>query len=161
MIVLSTLAVLNVFDNIMCKKMLCNSTIYVFDIKTFQIYTGRYRNPREREAPEEMVDDDFLTSLEVGCFVALYFSNFEREPVIGKVISIEDNYFEVHYWKETYLGKWSLQHVPHRRVQPWVERLPKACIVCNSFQLTEDSRLMTLTRNFLKDQYNALKNSSS
>lgn len=73
----------------------------------------------------EMVDDDFLTSLEVGCFVSLYFSNYEKEPVIGKVISIEDNYFEVHYWKGTYLGKWSPQHVPRRRVQPWVERLPK------------------------------------
>lgn len=45
----------------------------------------------------EMVDDDFLTSLEVGCFVALHFSYFEKELVIGKVISIEDNYFEVHY----------------------------------------------------------------
>lgn len=32
----------------------------------------------------EMVDDDFLTSLEVGCFVALHFSNYEKEPVIGK-----------------------------------------------------------------------------
>ena len=48
----------------------------------------------------EMVDDDFLTSLEVGCFVSLYFSNYEKEPVIGKVISIEDNYFEVHIGKE-------------------------------------------------------------
>ena len=38
-----------------------------------------------------MVDDDSLTSLEVGCFVALCLSNFERELVIGKVISIEDN----------------------------------------------------------------------
>ena len=109
----------------------------------------------------EMVDDDFFTSLEVGRFVALYFSNFEREPVIGKVISIEDNYFEVHYWKETDLGKWSPQHVPRRRAQPWVERLPKTCIVCSSFQLTEDSKLMPSTRNFLKDRYNALKNSRS
>ena len=109
----------------------------------------------------EMVDDDFLTSLEVGCFVALYINNFKREPVIGKVISNEDNYFEVHYWKGTYLGKWFPQHVPCRRAQPWVERLPKTCIVCGSFQLTEDSKLMPLTRNFLKDRYNALKNSRS
>lgn len=87
----------------------------------------------------EMVDDDFLTSLEVGCFVALYFSNYEKEPVIGKVISLEDNYFEVHYWKGTYLGKWSPQHIPCRRAQP-----------CSSFQLTEDSKLMPSTRNFLK-----------
>lgn len=55
-----------------------------------------------------MVDDDSLTSLEVGRFVALYFSKFEKKLVIGKVISIEDNYFKVHYWKRTYLGKWSL-----------------------------------------------------
>lgn len=35
-----------------------------------KIYTGRYRNPQERQAPIEMVDD-FLATLEVGCFVAL------------------------------------------------------------------------------------------
>lgn len=128
---------------------------------TQEICTGRYRNPREREAPVEMVDDDFLTSLEVGCFVALYFSNHEKEPVIRKVISIEDNYFEVHYWKGTYLGKWSPQHIPRRRAQPWVERLGKTCIVCSSFQLTEDSKLMPSTRNFPKDRYNELKNSGS
>lgn len=104
-----------------------------------------------------MVDDDSLTSLEVVCFVALHFSNFERELVIGKVISIEDNSFVVHYWKETYLGQWSPQHVPYRRAQPWVERLPKTCIVCSSFQLTEDSKLKPSTRNFLKDRYDALK----
>ncbi|KAK2549264.1 hypothetical protein P5673_030238, partial [Acropora cervicornis] len=34
-------------------------------IVMLKIYTGRYRNPRERQAPIAMVDD-FLTTLEVG-----------------------------------------------------------------------------------------------
>ena len=45
--------------------------------------------------------DDFLATLEVGCFVALYFDNYDKEPVIGKVLSIEENRFQVHYWKGT------------------------------------------------------------
>ena len=124
----------------------------------FQIYTGRYRNPREREAPVEIVDDFFAT-LNIGCFVALYFDNYDKEPVIGKVLSIEENQFQVHYWKGTYLGKWSPQHLPWRKTEPWLERLPKTCIVCSSFQLNEDSKLMPATRNFLKERYAALRNS--
>ncbi|XP_068680383.1 uncharacterized protein [Montipora foliosa] len=127
---------------------------------TPEIYTGRYRNPRERQAPIAMVDD-FLATLEVGCFVALYFDNYDKEPVIGKVLSIEENHFQVHYWKGTYLGKWSPQHLPRRKTEPWLEKLPKTCIVCSSFQLTEDSKLMPSTRNFLKETYTALRNLKS
>jgi len=127
---------------------------------TPEIYTGRYRNPRERQAPIAMVDD-FLATLEVGCFVALYFDNYDKEPVIGKVLSIEENHFQVHYWKGTYLGKWSPQHLPRRKTEPWLEKLPKTCIVCSSFQLTEDSKLMPSTRNFLKERYTALRNLKS
>ena len=131
-----------------------------FGLEIFQIYTGRYRNPREREAPVEMVDD-FLATLEVGCFVALHFDNYDEEPVISKVISIEENHFQVHYWKGTYLGKWSPQHLPRRKTKPWLERLPKTCIVCSSFELNGDSKLMPATRNFLKERYTALRNSGA
>ena len=119
----------------------------------FQIYR-RYRNPREREVPIQMVDD-FLATL---CFVAMYFENYDKELVIGKVLLIEENHFQVHYWKGTYLGKWSPQQLPYRRKEPWLERLPKTCIACSGFQLSENSKLMPLTRNVLKDRYSALRN---
>ena len=53
--------------------------------------------------PIQMVDD-FLATL---CFVAMYFENYDKELVIGKVLLIEENHFQMHYWKGTYLGKWS------------------------------------------------------
>ena len=102
--------------------------------------------------------DDFLATVQAGCFVAMYFENYNKELVIGKVLLIEENHFQVHYWKGTYLGKWSPQHLPHKRKEPWLERLPKTCIVCGGFQLTEKSKLMPSTRNFLKDRYSALRN---
>ena len=46
--------------------------------------------------------DDFLATL---CFVAMYFENYDKELVIGKVLLIEENHLR--YWKGTYLGKWS------------------------------------------------------
>ena len=113
-----------------------------------------------REAPVEMVDD-FLATLEVGCFVALHFDNYDKEPVIGKAVFIDENHFQVHYWKGTYLGKWSPQHLPRRKTEPWLERLPKTCIVYSSFELNGDSKLMPATRNFLKERYTALRNSSA
>lgn len=57
-----------------------------------EIYTGRYRTPGEREAPTEMVDA-FLAPLQVGCFVAMYFANYDKLPRIGKVVAIEEENF--------------------------------------------------------------------
>ena len=57
-----------------------------------------HRPPREREAPIEMVDD-FLATLHVSCFVAMYFANYNKFPCIGKVLAVEEDNFKVHYWK--------------------------------------------------------------
>ena len=86
-----------------CTKMIKFRNFVLFSL--FQVYTGRYRTPREREAPIEMVDD-FLSTLQVGCFVAIYFANYDKLPCIGNLIAIEENHFQVHYWKGTYSGKW-------------------------------------------------------
>ena len=50
-----------------------------------QIYTGRYRPPTERENPV-LASDDFLDTIEVGSFVAVNLSNYDKIPVIGKVL---------------------------------------------------------------------------
>ena len=105
--------------------------------------------------------DDFLATLEVGFFVAIYFENYDKIPVIGKVLSIGENKFQVHYWKGTFLGKWSPQHLPRKKAEPWLEELPKSCIVCSFKQLTEDNKLMPATRNFLKERYTALRKEKS
>ena len=131
----------------------CNNIMFV----CFQIYMGRYRSRREREAPIQMTDD-FLDNLQAGCFVAMFFENYHKTPVIGKVKAVGETTFQVHYWTGTYGGKWSPQHLPRRTTEPWLEDLPKTCIVCCGFELTEECKLMPATKAFLKDRYAVLKN---
>lgn len=68
--------------------------------------------------------DDFLDKLEVGCFVALFFDNWDKEPVIGRVLSVGEHNFHMHYWRGSYNGKWSPQNIPRRKTEPWLEDLP-------------------------------------
>ena len=107
------------------------------------------------------LDDNFLEKLTVGCFAAIHFENYDKTSVIGKVVDVEEDHFHVHYWKGTYLGKWFHQHLPRRKNEPWIERLPKTCIVCCGFPLAEGSKLLPATRQFLKDRYSALRDQSS
>ena len=60
--------------------------------------------------------DDFLATLQVSCFVAMYFANYDKLPCIGKVLAVEEDNFKVHYWKGTYYGKWTPQHVPDKNL---------------------------------------------
>lgn len=102
--------------------------------------------------------DNFLVNLQVGCFVALFFENYDKTPVIGKVKTVGETSFQVHYWKGCYGRKWSPQHLPQRTTEPWLEELPKSCIVCCGFELTDDFKLMPSTKTFLKNRYAVLKN---
>lgn len=102
--------------------------------------------------------DDFLERLQVGCFVAVYLENYDKTPVIGNVVSVEEDNSQIHYWKGSYHGKWSPQHLPRRRREPWLEEQPKSCVVCCGFQLTEEHKLMPATKAFLRDRYATLRN---
>lgn len=124
-------------------------------VETQQIYTGRYRPTRERENLVQAVDD-CLENIEVGKFVAVHLANYDRVPVIGKVLEVNGDSIKIHYWKGSFKGKWSPQDVPRRRT-PWVDELPKTCIILCSFSLTEDSKLLPSTRRHLQDEYARLK----
>ena len=89
--------------------------------------------------------DDYLENIEVGKFVAVHLANYDRVPVIGNVLEVNGDSIKIHYWKGSFKGKWSPQDVPRRRT-PWVDELPKTCIILCSFSLTEDSKLLPSTR---------------
>lgn len=116
----------------------------------FQIYTGRYVAPRNRENPVERVDS-FLESLDVEKFVAVFLSNCDEEPVIGVVKEVTEDHFKIYYWKGPYRGRWSPLNLP-RSIQPWTQILPKECIILHSFELTEAKKLRA-TRNHLIKKY--------
>ena len=69
-----------------------------------QIYKGRYRPPTERENPV-LATDDFLDTIEVRSFVAVNLSNYDKIPVIGKVLQINNDTVKIHYWKGSFKGK--------------------------------------------------------
>ena len=92
----------------------------------------------------------------MGKFVAVHLANYDRVPVIGKVLEVNGDSIKIHYWKGSFKGKWSPQDVPRRRT-PWVDELPKTCIILCSFSLTEDSKLLSSTRRHLQDEYARLK----
>lgn len=69
------------------------------------------------------VTDDFLENLNAGCFLAVFLENYDKMPVLGKII------LGKHILKFI-TGKWSPQNIPRRKTKPWLEDLQKSCIVC-------------------------------
>ena len=100
--------------------------------------------------------DDCLEKIEVGKFVAVHPANYDKVPVIGKVLEVSDSMVNIHYWKGSFKGKWSPQDVPRRRT-PWIDELPKTCVIFCSFLLSEYSKLLPSTRKHLQDEYTKLQ----
>ena len=121
----------------------------------FQIYTGRYIPPSNRQNPVEQVEC-FMEGLQVETFVAVHLSNCEEEPVIGVIKEVTEEQFTIHYWKGTYRGRWCPLNKPRSR-EPWTQVLPKECIIMHSFELTEAKKLQPTTKNFLRNKYATLK----
>ena len=107
-----------------------------------QIYTGRYRPPPERENPVQ-TRDDFLDTIVVGSFVAVYLSNYDRIPVSGKALEIKTDSVKIYYWNGSFKGKFSPQNLP-RRQTPWVDELPRNCIILSSFSLLNEDKNVSL-----------------
>ena len=63
-----------------------------------QIYIGRYRPLRELENPVEATDD-CLEKIEAGTFVVVHLANYDKVPVIGKVLEVSESMVKIHYWK--------------------------------------------------------------
>ena len=100
--------------------------------------------------------DDCLEKIEAGKFVAVHPANYDKVPVIGKVLEVSESMVNIHYWKGSFKGKWSPQDVPRRRT-PWIDELPKTSVILCSFLLSEYSKLLPSTRKHLQDEYAKLQ----
>ena len=92
-------------------------------------------------------------------FVAVFLSNCDEEPVIGVVKEVTEDHFKIHYWRGSYRGRWSPLNLP-RTTEPWLELLPKQCVILHSFELTEANKLQATTKRHLIDKYSSLKNAN-
>ena len=43
--------------------------------------------------------DDCLEKIEVGKFAAVHLANYDKVPVIGKVLEVSESMVKIHYWK--------------------------------------------------------------
>ena len=43
--------------------------------------------------------DDCLENIEVGKFAAVHLANYDKVPVIGKVLEVSESMVKIHYWK--------------------------------------------------------------
>ena len=58
---------------------------------------------REWENLVEAVDD-CLENIELGKFVAVHLANYDKVPVIGKVLQVNGDNIKIHYWKVSFKG---------------------------------------------------------
>jgi len=85
--------------------------------------------------------------------VAVFLSNWKKHPVIGKVLRIDNDMFEIHYFEGGYNKEWRPLFAKNKTA--WTDCLPIGCIILAGFVL-QDSKLSTQQKKFLKTRYNEL-----
>ena len=119
------------------------------------MYTGSYRAP-SRSTREVMAVSD-TTALQTEHLVAVTCENCELEPLIAKVVEIEENRVEIEWLEGTYSKPWhtAKQRDPNnqRKFIPWKDFIPKESIILFAFTMTASNRLRKATIDHLKEQY--------
>ena len=114
---------------------------HIFSI--WKVYTGPYKKP---QTVSEV--DDIWQIVTVDGFVAVSLENYNKVPVIAKVIEKNEDKIKVHYWK----GSWNKKWVPWMCSdhQPWLDDLPKGCVYLASFELDDDGKLQKDTKRSIR-----------
>jgi len=76
--------------------------------------------------------------------------------VIDIIKELLEDKFKIHYSKGMHFGKWAPQN-KIRSTKPWIDKLPKECIIIPSFDLTTDMKLQPTTRKHSKNKYTLQK----
>ena len=96
-----------------------------------QVYTGNYRG-QSRSTREVLAVPD-TGALQQGHLVAVTCENCELEPLIAKVVQIEEDNFKIEWLEGAYSKPWrnAKQRDPkkNRKVIPWTDVIPKQSII--------------------------------
>ena len=82
-------------------------------------------------------------------FVAVSLENYDKAPVIGKVLQKFESTFVIHYWKGTINKKWTPWFTPTK--EPWTDTLPNECVYLAAFQLDNDGKLQPDLKRQIKE----------
>ena len=151
--VFQVFSVIPIYMDVRCRKNRKPHTLL------FQVYTGRYIPPQQRANPV-LTEENCLAEITVGTFVAVHIDNWDKVPVIGNVVEVKEETIKVHYWQGSFKGKFRPQNVP-RSCSPWVDELPKTCVILCSFSLSDENKLLPSTRKYLQEEYVRLKNQNA
>ena len=100
--------------------------------------------------------DDPLFALQEGSMVALFIKDYDKYPVLGKVVETKNTECNVHYWKRGYRKAWA----PHMEAPNTLNTVvPKSCIILNDFHLV-NSKLTAPQKKFLQQKYKELTSSN-
>jgi mannosyltransferase OCH1-like enzyme len=81
--------------------------------------------------------------------------NYNKVPVIGKVLEKRDNEFTIHYWK----GSWKKNWEPWLHSKgPWTDVLSKEYVYLADFTLNEGDKLCGDTKRLMKSFLNGGQN---
>lgn len=119
------------------------------------MYTGPYVPPRKQAAIPTAVDNH-LDALKVGVFVAIALEKYKKVPVLGKVLWVNEDSFQIKYYKGTWRTSWCPWMIS--ATETWKNVLPKTCILLVDFQLDSSNKLESETIKYLRDKYKSLKN---
>ena len=71
------------------------------------------------------VVNDFQETLTADSMVAVWLSNYDKFPVIGKILETKELEINLHYWKGSYCKEWTPHMVYSKSKQkqsvPWTQ----------------------------------------
>lgn len=108
----------------------------------------------QTEYKESQLQLENTDDLKVGDMVAIKLENYEIVPVIGEVLKVDGDTFEMQYYKGSFEKPWRPWMVTQGRQKvSWCDNLPRNCIVLFAFKLRKDNKLSAATVKSLKDIY--------
>ena len=117
------------------------------------MYTGPYVHPGRRvNVPTEV--DNHLEALREGVFVAIALEGYNKIPVIGKVLKVNEHTVKICYWKGSWRTAWS----PWMQGNvEWTDELLKSCVLLVDFKLDHSNKLESETVKYLRKAYQNVK----
>uniref|UniRef100_A0A1X7TSQ5 Uncharacterized protein n=1 Tax=Amphimedon queenslandica TaxID=400682 RepID=A0A1X7TSQ5_AMPQE len=120
-----------------------------------ELYTGSYRAPF-RLTREVMAVSD-TTALQQGHLVAVTCKNSELEPLIARVLEIEENRIEIE-WLGTYSKPWHNKTEGSKLpIIAWKDFILNESIILFAFTMTASNCLRKATIDHLKEQYKKIR----
>jgi hypothetical protein len=123
------------------------------------MYSGGYRNKRHEV---QSVNDTSL--LAIGHLVAIDCENCDKEPLLGKVLKIEESEIKIVWLEGAYNKSWKVAKTRDptnkRKLIDWRDTIPESSVILFDFEFTTTNHLRKKSINHLKRAYTEIRSKS-